>query len=136
VLFWRNGEPQQKRISSSCRGSGPGPKAPERACRRQTVSKLCRRATSTTLAAGAKLSSMIRSFSAVVHHRRRSGPDRTVTVVTFALCLQINEQIISPENTILKAVLTGGLRRDRKRRVCKEVRCPDSESADLFLGMA
>jgi hypothetical protein len=44
----------------------------------------CRRATSTTLAEGAWLSSTIRSFSIVVHRRRRSGPDRTETLLTFA----------------------------------------------------
>jgi len=33
---------------------------------------------------GRQTFSTIRSFSAVVHRRRRSGPDRTVTVVTFA----------------------------------------------------
>src|SRR6266700_1293127 len=37
-----------------------------------------------TLAPGARLSSTIRSFSAVVHRRRRSGPDRTATLLTFA----------------------------------------------------
>jgi len=57
-------------------------------CRRQTVSKLgctsCRRATSTTLAEGAWLSSTIRSFSIVDHRRRRSGPDKIETLLTFA----------------------------------------------------
>ena len=51
-------ETAAKWISSSCRGAGPGPKAPERACRRQAESKLgwtlCQRA---TLAAGAKQAS-------------------------------------------------------------------------------
>jgi hypothetical protein len=37
-----------------------------------------------TLAEGAWLSSTIRSFSTVVHRRRRSGPDRTETLLTFA----------------------------------------------------
>ena len=37
-----------------------------------------------TLAPGARLSSTIRRFSAVVHRRRRSGPDRTATLLTFA----------------------------------------------------
>jgi hypothetical protein len=33
---------------------------------------------------GARLSSTIRSFSADVHRRRRSGPERTVTVMSLA----------------------------------------------------
>ena len=74
--------------SSSCRNAAAGPMAPVRACRRQTVRRLgctsCRRATSMTLAEGAWLSSTIRSFSTVVHRRRRSGPDRTETLLTFA----------------------------------------------------
>jgi hypothetical protein len=37
-----------------------------------------------TLAEGAWLSSTIRSFSTVVHRRRRSGPDKTETLLTFA----------------------------------------------------
>jgi hypothetical protein len=37
-----------------------------------------------TLADGAWLSSTIRSFSTVVHRRRRSGPDRTESLLTFA----------------------------------------------------
>jgi hypothetical protein len=37
-----------------------------------------------TLADGAWLSSTIRNFSTVVHRRRRSGPDRTETLLTFA----------------------------------------------------
>jgi hypothetical protein len=44
----------------------------------------CRRATSITLAEGAWLASTIRSFSTVVHRRRRSGPDKTETLLTFA----------------------------------------------------
>src|ERR1700686_4504675 len=74
--------------SSSCRNAAAGPMAPVRACRRQTVRRLgctsCRRATSMTLAEGAWLSSTIRSFSTVVHRRRRSGPDKTKTLITFA----------------------------------------------------
>src|SRR5258708_3440957 len=74
--------------SSSCRSAAAGPMAPVRACRRQTVRRLgctsCRRATSMTLTEGAWLSSTIRSFSTVVHRRRRSGPDRTETLLTFA----------------------------------------------------
>lgn len=71
--------------SSSCRNAGAGPKTPVRACRRQTVSKFgCTRATSMTLAPCARLSSTTRRFSAIVHRRRRSGPDRTVTLLTFA----------------------------------------------------
>lgn len=74
--------------SSSCRNAGAGPKALVRACRRQTVSRLgctsCRRATSMTLAPGSRLSSTTRRFSAVVHRRRRSGPDRTAALLTFA----------------------------------------------------
>jgi hypothetical protein len=74
--------------SLSCRGALTAPNEPARACRRQTVSKLgctsCRRATSTTLAEGAWLSSTIRSFSIVDHRRRRSGPDRIETLLTFA----------------------------------------------------
>jgi hypothetical protein len=74
--------------SLSCRGALTAPNEPVRACRRQTVGKLgctsCRRATSTTLAEGAWLSSTIRSFSIVDHRRRRSGPDRTETLLTFA----------------------------------------------------
>ena len=72
----------------SCRGVLTAPNEPVRACRRQTVSKLgctlCRRATSTTLAEGTWLSSTIRCFSIVDHRRRRSGPDRTETLLTFA----------------------------------------------------
>src|SRR6266700_3595067 len=41
----------------------------------------CRRATSATLVSVAKLSSTIRAFSAALHRRRRSGPDRIVAVV-------------------------------------------------------
>lgn len=37
-----------------------------------------------TLAPGARLSSTIRRFSAVVQRRRRSGPDKTATLLTFA----------------------------------------------------
>src|SRR5260370_35545548 len=37
-----------------------------------------------TLASGAWLSPTIRSFSTVVHRRRRSGPERTETLLTFA----------------------------------------------------
>src|ERR1700690_2303318 len=74
--------------SFSCRGALTAPNEPARACRRQTVSKLgctsCRRATSTTLAEGAWLSSTIRSFSIVDHRRRRSGPGRIETLLTFA----------------------------------------------------
>jgi hypothetical protein len=74
--------------SLCCRGALTAPNEPVRACRRQTVSKLgctsCRRATSTTLAKSAWLSSTIRSFSTVDHRRRRSGPDRTETLLTFA----------------------------------------------------
>ena len=74
--------------SLCCRGALTAPNEPVRACRRQTVSKLgctsCRRATSTTLAEGAWLSSTIRSFSTVDHRRRRSRPDRTETLLTFA----------------------------------------------------
>jgi hypothetical protein len=40
-----------------------------------------RRATSAIFAPGANVSSTNRSFSAVVHRRRRSGPERTVTVI-------------------------------------------------------
>jgi len=43
-----------------------------------------RRATSATIASGARHSSTIRSFSANVHRRRRSGPESTVTVIAFA----------------------------------------------------
>jgi hypothetical protein len=72
----------------SGRNVGAALKAPVRACRRQTVSKLgctsCRRAISMTLAPGVMLSSTIRRFSVVVRRRRRSGPDRTATLLTFA----------------------------------------------------
>src|ERR1700730_14341407 len=72
----------------SCCAARPALNEPVRACRRQTVRRLgctsCRRATSMTLAEGAWLSSTIRSFSTVVHRRRRSGPDRTETLLTFA----------------------------------------------------
>ena len=44
----------------------------------------CRRATSTTLASAARLSSTIRCFSAGVQRRRRSGPGKTVTLVNRA----------------------------------------------------
>src|SRR5260370_4416276 len=37
-----------------------------------------------TLASGAWLSPTIRSFSTVVHRRRRSGTDKTETLLTFA----------------------------------------------------
>jgi hypothetical protein len=63
---------------------------------------LCRRANVDNTGRGGQT-----SFSAVVHRRRRSGPDRTVTVSRLPNCLQINEQTISRDNTILKAVLTG-----------------------------
>jgi hypothetical protein len=79
-------ETAAKWISSSCRGAGPGPKAPERACRRQAESKLgwtlCQRANLDNTGRGRQT-----SFSAVVHRRRRFGPDRTVTVITFAQLL-------------------------------------------------
>src|SRR6202011_2649735 len=72
----------------SCCAARPALNEPVRACRRQTVRRLgctsCRRATSMTLAEAAWLSSTIRSFSTVVHRRRRSGPDRTETLLTFA----------------------------------------------------
>jgi hypothetical protein len=81
-------ETAANRTWSSCRNAGAAPKVRVRACRRQTVSKLgCtsfRRATSVTLAPGARLSSTIRRFSAAVHRRRRSGPDRIATLLTFA----------------------------------------------------
>src|ERR1700730_63160 len=74
--------------SSSCRNAAAGPMAPVRACRRHTVRRVgCtpgRRATSMARAEAAWLSSTIRSFSTVVHRRRRSGPDRTETLLTFA----------------------------------------------------
>src|SRR5882724_6725568 len=102
--------------SSSCRNAAAGPMAPVRACRRQTVRRLgctsCRRATSTTLAEAAWLSSTIRSFSTVVHRRRRSGPDRTETLLSFAhllICLQINQQTIAGKVVARKAALTEGL---------------------------
>ena len=71
-----------------CCGALTAPNDPVRARRRQTVSKLrctsCRRATSTTLAEAVWLSSTIRSFSTVDHLRRRSGPDKIETLLTFA----------------------------------------------------
>jgi len=72
VLYWRNGD-RSKMDFVVLPGAGPGPKAAERACRRQTESKLgwalCPRATSTTLAAGAKQAS--RQWSIAV-----AAPDR------------------------------------------------------------
>jgi hypothetical protein len=50
-----------------------------------------------TLAEGAWLSSTIRSFSTVVHRRRRSGPDRTETLLTFAhLLAKLSQATLSP----------------------------------------
>ena len=61
-----------------------------------------------TLGPGAMLSSTIRRFSAAVHYGR-SGPDRNATLLTFAFCLQINQQAIRREIIVWKAALTGGL---------------------------
>ena len=87
--------------------------------RRQTVRRLgctsCRRATSTTLAEGAWLSSTIRSFSTVVHRRRRSGPDRTETLLTFAHLLANQSANYRRPRLSRKAALTGGLTHNRKR---------------------
>jgi len=66
----------------------------------------CRRATSATIASGARLSSTIRSFSADVQRRRRSGPERTVTVM-LPIDLQVNGHRISCYGTNSEAVLTG-----------------------------
>src|SRR6267378_6284737 len=102
----------------SCRGALTAPNEPVRACRRQTVSKLgctsCRRATSTTLAEGAWLSSTIRCFSIVDHRRHRSGPDRTETLLTFAHLLANQSANYRRQVVARKAALTGGLRRTQR----------------------
>src|SRR5918993_5027886 len=71
----------------------------------------CLRATSTTLASLVKLSSTIRPFSADVERRRRSGPDKTATVVMWPINLQINGQAISCEDQKRKAVPIGCIRK-------------------------
>ena len=82
MLFWRNGD-RSKMDFVVLPGRRPRPKG-SGACLPPPNGEQTRVDVMSTLAAGAKLSSTIRSFSAVVHRRRRSGPDRTVTIVTFA----------------------------------------------------
>jgi hypothetical protein len=59
----------------------------------------------------------------VVHRRRRSGPDRTVTVVTLPICWQINQQIIS-RSTLFQE---GGPRRS-DTTVREKFSCRDCEA--------
>jgi hypothetical protein len=79
-----------KPIASAGAGLALAPpvKTPRRARPRHECSRLgwtsYRRATSATFASGASVSSTRRSFSAVVHRRRRSGPESTVAVICFA----------------------------------------------------
>ena len=59
----------------------------------------------------------------MVHRRRRSGPDRTVTVVTLPICWQINQQIIS-RSTLFQE---GGPRRS-DTTVREKFSCRDCEA--------
>ena len=99
--------------SLSCRSALTAPNEPVRACRRQAVSRLgCRsfrRATSTTLAEAAWLSSTTRSFSIVDHRRCRSGPDRTETLPTFAHLIANQSANYRRQVAARKAALAAGL---------------------------
>lgn len=82
--------------------------------------------------AGARFSSTIRSFSAVVHRHRRSGPHRIATVVSFAHLFANRSSTLSLDRAqSRKAALTWGIRFNRCSSTLSRL-LPDSKMPNVI----